>query len=250
MRDEMNDTLLMRYNRQIMMPDFDIAGQEALRNSSALVIGLGGLGCPAAMYLGAAGCGRMVLADFDAVDLSNLQRQIAHREQDVGVNKAESVRRALADINPDVSVETITLPLQDESLSAAIADVDVVLDCTDNFATRSAVNEACVRHGKPLVSGAAIRSEGQLAVFDPRRDDAPCYHCLYGMLSEQQLTCSEAGVIAPLVGVIGSLQALEAVKILSGFGDTCAGRLLLLDGKTMQWREFKVRKDPSCAVCG
>jgi len=246
-----NDAELLRYSRQIMLPDFDIDGQERLLAAKVLVLGVGGLGCPVALYLAAAGVGELWLADNDSVDLSNLQRQIAHGENDVGRLKVASATDALRALNPHTRVNGITEKLQGELLADAVAAVDLVVDCSDNFATRFALNEACWRHRKPLVSGAAIRAEGQLLVIDPRRDDSPCYRCLYDdSLHDAQLTCSENGVLAPLVGVIGSLQALEAVKILAGYGAPAVGRLLVFDAKTLEWRSLTLRRDPDCPVCG
>ncbi len=248
-REPMNDDLLLRYSRQIMMPDFDVECQEKLRSGSALIVGLGGLGCPAAMYLASAGCGTLLLADFDEVDLSNLQRQIAHTQNRIGQNKAESVAAVIAALNPDVKVETITRRLEGEALLEQVKRVQVVIDCTDNFGTRDAINQACVETGTPLVSGAAIRSEGQITVFDFRQPDSPCYHCLYGSFGDEDLTCSQTGILAPVVGVIGTIQALEALKILSGYGQAAVGRLLTFDAAQLSWREFRLRQDPQCPVC-
>ncbi|OZG70694.1 molybdopterin-synthase adenylyltransferase MoeB [Hahella sp. CCB-MM4] len=245
----MNDDLLLRYSRQIMMPEFDIACQEKLRAGSALIVGLGGLGCPAAMYLASAGCGKLLLADFDEVDLSNLQRQIAHTQDRIGQNKAESVATVIAGLNPDVQVETITRRLEGDELLEQVRRVQVVIDCTDNFGTRDAINQACVETGTPLVSGAAIRSEGQISVFDFRQPDSPCYHCLYGSFGDEDLTCSQTGILAPVVGIIGTMQALEALKILSGYGQPAVGRLLTFDAAQLSWREFRLRQDPQCSVC-
>lgn len=247
----MNDAELLRYSRQIMLPDFDIDGQERLLAAKVLVLGVGGLGCPVALYLAAAGVGELWLADNDSVDLSNLQRQIAHGENDVGRLKVASATDALRDLNAAARVNGITEKLQGELLDDAVAAVDLVLDCSDNFRTRFEINAACWRHRKPLISGAAIRGEGQLLVVDPRRDDSPCYRCLYDdALHDAQLTCSENGVLAPLVGVIGSLQALEAVKILAGYGAPAIGRLQVFDAKTLEWRCLTLRRDPDCPVCG
>ena len=241
---------LLRYSRQILLAQVDVEGQLRLKRSRALIVGLGGLGSPVALYLAAAGVGELHLADFDTVDLTNLQRQVIHDGTSVGVGKVESAMRRLGALNPQIRLVSHSAALDKDSLDAAVAAVDLVLDCTDNFATREAVNVACVRAGKPLVSGAAIRLEGQLSVFDTRRDESPCYHCLYGHGSEAELTCSEAGVIGPLVGLVGSLQALEALKLLAGFGEPLVGRLLLVDALGTRFRELRVRRDPSCAVCG
>ncbi|WP_161633173.1 molybdopterin-synthase adenylyltransferase MoeB [Pseudomonas syringae] len=246
----LSDQELLRYSRQILLQHVDIDGQLRLKQSRALVVGMGGLGSPVALYLAAAGVGELHLADFDHVDLSNLQRQIIHDTQSIGQAKVDSAMARLAAINPQIKLIAHRAPLDADSLSAAVQAVDLVLDCSDNFATREAVNAACVAAGKPLVSGAAIRLEGQLSVFDPRRAESPCYHCLYGHGSETELTCSEAGVIGPLVGLVGSLQALEALKLLAGFGEPMVGRLLLIDALSTRFRELKVRRDPACSVCG
>ena len=248
-REEMSEDLLLRYSRQVMLPDFDIEGQERLRNSRALIIGLGGLGCPVAMYIGAAGLGELWLADFDRVDLSNLQRQIAHQSRDLGQNKARSVAESISGMNPDCQVKVFSSRLEGELLAELAGQVDVVVDCTDNYQTRSDINKACVSTGTPLVSGAAIRWEGQLAVF-ANKEDSPCYHCLYGQIGNEQLTCSEAGIMSPVVGIVGSMQALEAIKLLSGKGEVSSGQVLLFDGKTSTWRSFKLSRDPACEVCG
>jgi molybdopterin-synthase adenylyltransferase len=244
----MTDAELLRYSRQILLPDFGIEGQERLRASSVLVVGLGGLGSPVAMYLAAAGVGRLVLADFDAVDLSNLQRQIIHTTAQIGRPKAESARLALAALNPDVDLVAVKRSLVEETLPGIVADVDLVLDCCDNFATRFAVNAACVAAGVPLVSGAAIRLEGQVTAFSGQ-PGGPCYQCLYPRNGGIDETCSTNGVLAPVVGIIGSIQATEAIKILSGLGEPLFGRLLLLDAALMQWRSLRLPSDPSCPVC-
>lgn len=246
----LDDDELLRYSRQILLPQIDVAGQLRLKESRVLIVGLGGLGSPVALYLAAAGVGELHLADFDRVDLSNLQRQVLHDSQGVGTGKVESARRRLAAINPQVRLVGHDVALEGDALAAALAGVDLVLDCSDNFATREAVNAACVAARRPLVSGAAIRLEGQLSVFDTRLPESPCYHCLYGAGSEAELTCSEAGVAGPLVGLVGSLQALEALKLLAGFGEPMVGRLLLIDGFSSRFRELRVRRDPGCDVCG
>lgn len=245
----LTDEELLRYSRQILLQHIDIDGQLRLKQSRALIVGMGGLGSPVALYLAAAGVGELHLADFDTVDLTNLQRQILHDSHSVGQAKVDSAIARLNAINPDVALVAHRTALDADSLAAAVAAVDVVLDCSDNFGTREAVNAACVAARTPLVSGAAIRLEGQLSVFDLRRADSPCYHCLYGHGSEADLTCSEAGVVGPLVGVVGSLQALEALKLLAGFGEPLVGRLLLIDALTTRFRELKVRRDPQCSVC-
>ncbi|SDS68518.1 adenylyltransferase and sulfurtransferase [Pseudomonas asplenii] len=246
----LNDQELLRYSRQILLRQVDIDGQLRLKHSRVLIVGLGGLGAPVALYLAAAGVGELHLADFDSVDLTNLQRQIIHETDSVGSTKVDSALRRLTALNPEVGLVAHRQALDADSLGLAVAGVDLVLDCSDNFATREAVNAASVAAGKPLVSGAAIRLEGQLSVFDPRRAESPCYHCLYGHGSEAELTCSEAGVIGPLVGLIGSLQALEALKLLAGFGEPLVGRLLLVDALGTKFRELRVKRDPQCAVCG
>ncbi|MBB3047136.1 adenylyltransferase/sulfurtransferase [Litorivivens lipolytica] len=247
----MHDEQLLRYSRHILLPGMDVEGQERLLKARVLVLGVGGLGSPVALYLAASGVGHLVLVDDDVVELSNLQRQIAHQNADVGRLKTESGRDAALALNPDVCVELISERLQGEALNRAVASVDLVVDCSDNFSTRFALNEACAAACIPLVSGAAIRGEGQLSVFDFRDPASPCYRCLYSPdTGDEQLNCSEAGVLAPIVGVIGSLQALEAIKVLSGFGEPLAGRLMLLDGATMDCRTLKLGKDPSCPVCG
>nr|WP_324258488.1 molybdopterin-synthase adenylyltransferase MoeB [Cellvibrio fontiphilus] len=244
----MNDEQLLRYSRQIMLPDVDLDGQEKLLAARVLIIGLGGLGSPVAMYLAAAGVGHLVLADFDTVDLTNLQRQIVHAGARLGMNKAVSAAQALRELNSEVRVDCIEQVLDAENLAEQIASADVVVDCTDNFATRFAINAGCVAAKVPLVSGAAIRLEGQVAVFDSRSATAPCYRCLYEEDSDD-LTCAANGVLAPLVGIIGSMQALETIKLICGFGTTLAGRLLLLDARHSQWRELVLPKDPQCPVC-
>ncbi|MCO6059865.1 molybdopterin-synthase adenylyltransferase MoeB [Pseudomonas sp. MOB-449] len=246
----LSDQELLRYSRQILLPQIDVDGQLRLKQGRVLIVGLGGLGSPVALYLAAAGLGELHLADFDTVDLTNLQRQIVHDSNSIGMGKVDSAMARLAALNPDVRLVPYTRALDEDSLAAAVAAVDLVLDCTDNFGTREAVNAACVATGKPLVSGAAIRLEGQLSVFDPRRDDSPCYHCLYGHGSEAELTCSEAGVVGPLVGLVGSLQALEALKLIAGFGEPMVGRLLLVDALGSRFRELRVKRDPACEVCG
>lgn len=246
----LSDDELLRYSRQILLPQIDVEGQLRLKDSRVLIVGLGGLGAPVALYLAAAGVGELHLADFDTVDLTNLQRQIIHGTDSVGTGKVDSAIARLAALNPEVRLVAHRQALDADSLGAAVVGVDLVLDCCDNFGTREAVNAACVAAKKPLVSGAAIRLEGQLSVFDSRRAESPCYHCLYGHGSEAELTCSEAGVVGPLVGLVGSLQALEALKLLAGFGEPLVGRLLLIDALGTRFRELRVKRDPQCAVCG
>jgi molybdopterin/thiamine biosynthesis adenylyltransferase len=245
----LSDDELLRYSRQILLKQVDIDGQLKLKQSRVLIVGLGGLGSPVALYLAAAGVGELHLADFDSLDLTNLQRQIVHDTPSVGMAKVDSAIARLSALNPLVSLVPHRTAMDADSLGEAVAAVDLVLDCTDNFAVREAVNAACVAAKKPLVTGAAIRLEGQLSVFDPRVETSPCYHCLYGHGSEAELTCSEAGVLGPVVGMVGSLQALEALKVLAGFGEPLVGRLLLVDALSSRFRELKVKRDPACAVC-
>jgi len=248
---ELTDDLLLRYSRHILLPEIGVAGQVRICDASVLVVGAGGLGCPAALYLGAAGIGRLLLADGDAVDLSNLQRQIGHGTAAIGENKAASLARSVRAINPEIDAQPIGQALADAALHEAVAAVDLVVDASDNFATRHAVNRACVLLGKPLVSGAAIGFSGQLAVFDSARAESPCYHCLFpDHADEPELRCAEAGVISPLVGVIGAMQALEALKYLAGAGELLIGRLLLWDGLRADARVMRVPRDPACPVCG
>lgn len=247
----MNDNQLLRYSRHILLPQIGYEGQDKLVNSHALILGAGGLGSPAALYLAAGGVGKLTICDFDVVDLTNLQRQIIHTTQSVGINKAVSAQQTIHELNPDVEVRTVCERLTEDSLHALVAEADVVLDCTDNFATRYALNRVCVKLRKPLVSGAAINFEGQVTVFDMRADDSPCYHCLFPEIgNEEGLRCAESGVFSPLVGIIGTTQAAEAMKLLMGIGQSLQGRLLLLDALHMEWRSLKLAKDPACKVCG
>lgn len=245
----LNDEDLLRFSRQILMPRFDIAGQEALKSARVVVVGSGGLGCPVALYLGAAGVGHLTLVDDDVIELANLQRQVAFATAQIGAPKAETLADRVRSINPDVSISVVNRRLDQEGFAAEVANASLALDCSDNFATRFALNRACVAAGVPLISGAAIRGEGQVSVYDSRQPDSPCYHCLYPEQGNEDLTCSEAGVIAPLVGMIGSVQAMEAIKVISGVGRPLVGRLLILDAWEMQWREMKLAKDPDCPVC-
>jgi len=245
----MDDEQLLRYSRQIMLPQIDVAGQEKLLSSHALIIGLGGLGSPVALYLAAAGVGRLTLVDHDQVDLSNLQRQVIHTSADIGRDKVESARDQILAINPDCQVNCIPAQLCGEALLEQVRSADIAIECSDNFASRFALNEACVKTGTPLVSGAVIRMEGQLGVFDARDTSAPCYACLYREEGEDENRCSETGVLAPVAGLIGSLQATETLKLLLDIPvDT--GRLLLIDAERMQFRSMKLKKDPDCPVCG
>jgi len=245
----MDDASLLRYSRQILLPEIGIEGQQRLAEASALVIGLGGLGSPVAMYLAAAGVGGLALVDDDQVDLSNLQRQVVHTTADIGRPKVESARDRLQQLNPECRVHVHAARLDESALRQAIGEADIVIDCCDNFETRFLVNRLCHASATPLVSGAAIRWEGQVAVFLYAQGD-PCYHCLYGGGEDQAERCSENGVISPLVGVIGSLQALEALKVLCGAGETLNSRLMIFDGLHAQWRSVKLRADPACPVCG
>lgn len=247
----MDDRRLLRYGRHILLEDIGVEGQERLQAATALIVGAGGLGSPAALYLAAAGVGTLLIADGDTVDLSNLQRQILHRDDAVGQPKVESGARTLVALNPDVRVEPIHERLAGAALAAAVARSQVVLDCSDNFATRHAINRACVHAGVPLVSGAAIRFDGQLSVFDPRRADSPCYHCVFPQTdSLEEVRCAVMGVFAPLTGMVGTMQAAEALKILGGFGNAAVGRLLLIDSRSMQIDSVSLARDPDCAVCG
>lgn len=246
---DMNDEQLLRYSRQIMLPEVDVAGQNQLLASTVLIVGLGGLGSPVALYLAAAGVGRLILADHDAVDLSNLQRQIVHTQTSIGDPKVQSAASTLAGINPDVHIECIEQKLAGATLIDAVARSTLVVDATDNFEVRFELNQACVAAGVPLVSGAAIRWEGQVAVFDPRDAESPCYRCLYAEGDNEALNCSENGVIAPLVGIIGTCQAMEAIKLITGVGEPLTGYVLYFDGKRMEWRRLRLPKDPGCPVC-
>lgn len=246
----MNDEQLLRYSRQIMLPEIDVAGQERLLAATALIVGLGGLGSPVALYLAAAGVGRLLLTDYDDVDLSNLQRQIIHTQASIGQTKVESAAITLGAINPDVALELIPERLEGADLAAAVARSTIVVDATDNFSARYALNQTCVTAGVPLVSGAAIRWEGQVAVFDPRQPNSPCYRCLYAEGNDQALSCSENGVVAPLVGIIGTCQAMEAIKLLTDVGETLTGYVLYFDAKRMEWRKLRLPKNPDCPVCG
>lgn len=246
----MNDSQLLRYSRHILLPEIDVAGQQKIVAAHALIVGAGGLGSPAALYLASAGVGHITLADADSVELTNLQRQILHNTAAIGRPKVESGRDTLASINPEVKVSALQSRLAGAELGALVDSCDVVLDCCDNFATRHALNRACVKHRKPLVSGAGVRFDGQLSVFDMRRADSPCYHCLFPEDAEPEETrCAVMGVFAPLTGIIGTMQAAEALKLITGIGQTLCGRLLLLDALCMQWRDIRLKKDAGCPVC-
>ncbi|HEX7054098.1 MAG TPA: molybdopterin-synthase adenylyltransferase MoeB [Burkholderiales bacterium] len=245
----MNDEQLLRYSRHILLAEFGVEGQEKLRAASALIVGAGGLGCPAALYLAASGIGRLILADGDKVDLTNLQRQILYRRDSVGVAKVQAARAALEQVNPDVAIVPLEKRLSE--FGELVGQADVVLDCTDNFATRHALNRACVAAKKPLVAGAAIRFDAQLMVFDLAADGSPCYSCLFPENAEvEEVQCSTMGVLAPLTGIVGALQAAEAIKLLTGVGTPLSGRLLVIDAKSGEWRTVKVARDPVCTVCG
>ncbi len=245
----MNDEQLLRYSRQIMVPGLDLDGQEKLLQSRALIVGLGGLGSPSSLYLAAAGVGHLLLADFDTVDLTNLQRQIAHNTASVGQSKTDSASQRIHALNPETEITRIDEKLTAERLAHWVEQADVVVDGCDNFATRFAVNAACVAAGKPLVSGAVIGMDGQIAVFRPDLD-GPCYRCVYADTGEEAQSCSETGVLGPLTGVIGSLQAVETVKVLTGLGTPLNSRLLIVDALTQTWRRLNLRRDPNCPVCG
>lgn len=246
----MDDRQLLRYSRHILLPQIGIEGQERLLSARALVIGAGGLGSPVALYLASAGVGHILLCDDEDVDLTNLQRQIVHRTASIGTKKVDSARATLAAINPEVQVVALPERVDEQRLRSLAAQADVVIDGSDNFATRHAVNRVCVQLRKPLVSGAAVRFDGQIAVFDPRVADAPCYACLFPEQGESEdVRCAVMGVFAPLTGIVGSIQAAEALKLLANVGETLAGRLMLLDALTMQVRTIKLAKDPACPVC-
>jgi molybdopterin/thiamine biosynthesis adenylyltransferase len=246
----MNDDQLLRYSRHILLDEIGIEGQQRLIESHALVVGAGGLGSPVALYLGTAGVGRITIVDHDTVDLTNLQRQIAHRMARIGRAKVESAALSIHEINPDVNVVALVQRADAAVLDELVADAGVVLDCSDNFATRHAVNAACVKHRKPLVSGAAIGFDGQISVYDTRDAAAPCYACIFAPDSTfEEVRCATMGVFAPLVGVIGSMQALEALKLLAGIGSSLAGRLQMLDARTMEWSEIRLGRQRECQVC-
>ena len=246
----MNDDQLLRYSRHILLPEIGVEGQEKLRAARALVIGAGGLGSPIALYLAAAGVGTLTLCDGDTVDLTNLQRQIVHRTEAIGRPKVESARDTLHGVNPETKIEMIAAQVAGEQLHQLVAQADVVIDGCDNFATRHAVNRACVTHKKALVSGAGVRFDGQVSVFDMRDANAPCYACLFPEDAQgEELRCAVMGVFAPLTGIVGCIQAAEALKLLTGAGKTLAGQLLLIDALTMEIRTIRLKKDAGCAVC-
>jgi len=245
----MDDQQLLRYSRQIMLPRFGYEGQQKLLDAHVLIVGAGGLGSPAAIYLASAGIGHITIADDDNVDLSNLQRQILHHNHDIGRPKVDSAKDTLTEINPDTRVTPLHARVSDEQLAELVKQADLVIDASDNFTTRFAINEACVKNRTALVSGAAIRMEGQLSVFLPQRADSPCYRCLYKEAEEPDQTCTDNGVVSPIVGVIGCLQALEAIKVLLDLGESLCGQLLIFDGLYHEWRSVKLTRDPACPVC-
>lgn len=247
----MNDNQLLRYSRHILLPQVEYAGQEKLTTSHALIVGAGGLGSPVALYLAASGVGTLTICDFDEVDLTNLQRQIIHTTQSVGMNKAMSAQQTIDAINPEIKVKTIEKKSTHAEMETLISVADVVIDCSDNFAARYALNRLCFKQKKPLVSGAAVRFEGQITVFDFRNEASPCYQCLFPDAGDDKaLRCADSGVFSPLVGMIGTAQAAEALKCLMGIGETLQGRLMLLDALTAEWRTIKLSLDPACKVCG
>ncbi|MFZ5549184.1 MAG: HesA/MoeB/ThiF family protein [Pseudomonadota bacterium] len=247
----MTDDDLLRYSRHILLDEIGIEGQARLQAGHALVVGAGGLGSPVALYLGTAGVGRITLVDHDAVDLTNLQRQIAHAMARIGAPKAESARTAMLAINPTLDVRTVAERADAALLDRLVAEADVVIDCTDNFATRQAINAACVAHGRPLVAGAAIGFDGQISVYDTRQPDTPCYACLFPPdATVEETRCALMGVFAPLVGIVGTMQAAEALKLLAGVGESLAGRLLMLDARSMRWDEIRIARQSACTVCG
>lgn len=245
----MNDQQLLRYSRHILLPQLDIDGQQALLDAHVMIIGLGGLGCPVLQYLAASGVGRLSLVDDDRVELSNLQRQTAHGSADIGLLKAESAAAEVQRLNPEVQVITHAVRADADWLAMHLAGVDLVVDCTDNSRVRYELNRACIARSVPWVSGAAVGLNGQITLFDPRQADAPCYRCLYPSLDDQQLSCAESGVLSPLVGVIGAMQALEALKVLAGIGESLSGRLLTFDALQGEWRRWGISRNPSCSDC-
>ena len=246
----MDDAQLLRYSRHILLNEFGPDAQQKFTAANVLIVGMGGLGTPAAQFLAAAGVGTITICDADHVDLTNLQRQILYATADIGARKVDAAAQRLSAINPDVRIERIPARVGPDTLAPLVAAADVVLDGCDNFATRHAVNRACVAAGKPLVSGAAIRFDGQIAVFDTRDALSPCYHCLFGEGEEiEETRCATMGVFAPLTGIVGATQAAEALKLIAGVGESLAGRLLLIDALAMRWREMRVPRDPECPVC-
>jgi molybdopterin/thiamine biosynthesis adenylyltransferase len=246
----MDDKQLLRYSRHILLPQVGVDGQQKLLDARVLIVGLGGLGSPVAMYLTASGVGHLVIVDHDRVELSNLQRQIVHTTSAIGIDKTASAKQTLQALNPAVQITGFNKILGPDEMTAQVRLADAVVDASDNFATRFSLNRLCVAWKKPLISGAVIRLEGQVTTFRADLADSPCYRCLYKDMDELAETCSETGVLAPVAGIIGSIQATETLKALTGVGQTLNGRLLLLDAQTMEWREIKLRKDPECPVCG
>lgn len=246
---ELTDAEMLRYNRQIILRQFDFEGQEALKSASALVLGAGGLGCASTQYLAAAGIGALTLIDDDKVEVSNLQRQVLHNDNTVGMLKVESAKQALQTINPNVSISTIAARLDDSALHDLIEKHDIVLDCSDNVETRNQLNRLCHQLKTPLVSGAAIRMEGQISVYTYQANE-PCYQCLSALFGQQALTCVEAGIMSPVVGIVGAVQAMETIKVIADMGQPLSGKILMLDAMTMSWREMKLSKQPACPVCG
>lgn len=246
---ELTDAEMLRYNRQIILRQFDFEGQEALKSASALVLGAGGLGCASTQYLAAAGIGALTLIDDDKVEVSNLQRQVLHNDNTIGMLKVESAKQALQTINPNVSISTIAARLDDSALHDLIEKHDIVLDCSDNVETRNQLNRLCHQLKTPLVSGAAIRMEGQISVYTYQANE-PCYQCLSALFGQQALTCVEAGIMSPVVGIVGAVQAMETIKVIAGMGQPLSGKILMLDAMTMSWREMKLSKQPACPVCG
>ena len=248
----MDDTNLLRYSRQIMLPELDIAGQEKLLKAKVLIMGMGGLGCPVALYLSATGVGELILADDDNVEISNLQRQVAHFQNSVGINKAKSVNATLKELNPSQRTTLIEYRMNRSDLEELIPFIDLAVDCTDNLESRFLINELCWKHSKPLISGAAIRWEGQVSVFDRSVENSPCYQCLYpqgNTMSETNLNCSENGVISPLVGIVGTTQAMEAVKVITGIGQSLVGKVAYYDAKQNEWQKFSLPKSTNCPIC-
>ncbi len=246
----MDDKQLLRYSRHILLPEIGIDGQQKLLNSHVILVGAGGLGAPASLYLAASGVGKLTICDPDDVDLTNLQRQIVHYTDSIGRKKVESARDTLARINPEISVDIVAERVAGERLEGLVESADLVVDATDNFTTRHAINRACVRFSRPLVSGAAIRFDGQVSVFDLRDQSSACYHCLFPETDDhEEMRCAVMGVFAPLVGIVGSTQAAEALKVLAGTGESLNGKLLMLDALSMQWRSVRLKKDPACPVC-
>jgi len=246
----MNDHELLRYSKQIMLPQIDIEGQQKINDSTILIIGMGGLGSPTALYLAATGVGHIIIADFDQVELSNLQRQIIHTTSDIGDDKVNSAKAKLLELNPNITVTVANEIMHSDNLASLIKDVDIVLDGTDNFESRFEINKACVEHHKPLISAAVIRFEGQISVFRGYEVDQPCYQCLYSEQGDGRDSCVENGVLAPVAGLVGTIQALQAIKVLLGLGEQLCGELLLIDGLDLSFRKVKIAKDPECPICG